>query len=40
MKGRILGLISAALFVIATLTVSTASLIWWYQPKAPKFLQK
>lgn len=40
MKGRILGFVSAALFVIATLTASSASFLFWYQPKAPKLLQK
>ncbi|HOQ38498.1 MAG TPA: cyclic lactone autoinducer peptide [Acetivibrio sp.] len=40
MKGKVLGVVSAVLFVIATLVSSTASYWFFYQPRVPKALQK
>ncbi|GEM_PF-2554799 len=39
-KKRILTLIAAGLTLIASVVVSSASMMWLYQPKAPKSLRK
>ncbi len=40
MKGKVLGIVSAVLLVVASLASSTASFMFMYQPRAPKSLQK
>jgi len=40
MKRKVLGVVSAVLFVVATLVSSTASYWFFYQPRVPKALQK
>lgn len=40
MKGKVLGVVSAVLFVVATLLSSSASIWLFYQPRVPKSLHK
>lgn len=40
MKGKVLGVVSAVLFVVASMVASSASYFILYQPRAPKSLQK
>ncbi|MFZ5987824.1 MAG: cyclic lactone autoinducer peptide [Bacillota bacterium] len=40
MKGKILGTVSAILFVVSALVSSTASYWLFYQPRVPKSLNK
>ncbi len=40
MKGKLLGLVSAILFIVSMIATSTASWLIFYQPKAPKVLHK
>ncbi len=40
MKGKVLGVVSGVLFVVATLVSSSASYFMFYQPRVPKTLQK
>jgi len=40
MKNKVLGAISAVLFVIASMVASSASFFIFYQPKTPKALKK
>ena len=38
MKGKVLGIVSAVLLVVASLASSTASFMFMYQPRAPPSL--
>ncbi|NMB33340.1 MAG: cyclic lactone autoinducer peptide [Clostridium sp.] len=40
MKGKVLKMVSAGLFVVAAMVSSTASYWFLYQPRVPKALQK
>ncbi|TYQ14694.1 UNVERIFIED_CONTAM: cyclic lactone autoinducer peptide [Acetivibrio alkalicellulosi] len=40
MKSKMFGIISALLFVVATLVSSSACFFFFYQPKTPKALMK